>query len=876
MKPTLTSASSFTNPCGLTPPTLNPSSLTVAQNSPSVSITATGCSGGIIQYFNNFGTPAGVNTVAPGSAISIPTSQTGLMILSTACSANGCLSDVSSATITITASTSSAPPVVSNTIPNQTATVGTNFVYVIPANTFSDPNNDPLTLSVSTLPSGLFFNGSVITGPLSQTGSSTILVKATNTHSLSVSTSFNLNVLPGTPMLNQPPTVVGGGITSPQTATLDAAFSTPTAYAFTDPENGPLTYSSSSLPPGLSINPSTGIISGTPTLKGQFGVTVVATDNGGLNTNAGFLLNVILNPAINYPPYVVATGINTPQAVTKGTAVSIPTDYAFADPEGRPFSYISSPLPAGLTLNPTTGLISGTPTNYGTFGITVGATDDGGNTAYSGFYLTVNLNPGINEPPYVVGSGITTPQSTYLNDGYNFPTATAFADPEGRTLTYVSSPLAPGLTLNPTTGVISGTPVAPGQYGITVGATDDGGNTVYSGYFLNVVLDPAINYPPIIVGSGLSSPQTGTKGVALSIPTAYAFKDPEGRPLGYLSSPLPGGLSINPVTGEISGTPTSYGTFGITVGATDDGGNTVYSGFYLTINLNPAINEPPYVVGSGITTPQSGTIGISLTIPTAYAFSDPEGRTLTYISSPLPAGLTLNPANGVISGTPTNYGTFGITVGATDDGSNTAYSGFYLTIYLNPAINEPPYVVGSGITTPQSGTVGVSTTIPTAYAFSDPEGRTISYISSPLPPGLSLNTSTGEVSGTPTQPGYYGITIGAVDDGGNTVYSGFYYTVYATGGGRLAAGNELKSSLTVTVFGNPTANESVEVEVRGVSGQALSLKTIDGSGQKVSETAIEQAGETERIRVQLGRSAGMYFLQVNTSTENKLIKILKQ
>lgn len=778
VKPTLTSASSFTNPCGLTPPTLNPSSLTVAQNSPSVSITATGCSGGIIQYFNNFGTPAGVNTVAPGSAISIPTSLSGVMILSTACSANGCLSDVSSATITITASTSTAPPVVSNTIPNQTATVGTNYVYVIPANTFSDPNNDPLTLSVSTLPSGLFFNGSVITGPLSQTGTSTILVKATNTHSLSVSTSFNLNVLPGTPMLNQPPTVVAGGITSPQSATLEAAFSTPTAYAFNDPESGPLTYSSGGLPPGLSIDPNTGIISGTPTIKGQFGVTVVATDNGGLNTNTGFILNVILNPSINYPPIVVGAGINTPQAVTKGTPISIPTDYAFSDPEGRPLSYISSPLPAGLTLNPTTGLISGTATTYGTFGIAVGATDDGGNTAYSGFFLTINLNPGINEPPYVVGNGIATPQSTYLNDGYNFPTATAFGDPEGRALTYVSSPLAPGLTLNPTTGVISGTPVVPGQYGITVGATDDGGNTVYSGYFLNVVLNPAINYPPIVNGNGITTPQTVTIHDPVSIPTAYAFTDPEGRPMSFFSSPLPAGLSINPATGIISGTASTYGTFGITVGVTDDGGNKAYSGFFLTINLNPAINEPPYVIGNGITTPQSSVVGSTVNIPTAYAFGDPEGRTLTYTSSPMPAGLTFDPITGVISG-------------------------------------------------------------------------------------------------TPTQAGEFGITVGATDDGGNTVYSGFFYSIQPSGG-RLAAGNEFKPSLTVTVFGNPTANESVDVEVRGISGQAVSLKTIDGTGQKVSETAIEQAGEVERIRMQLGRSAGMYFLQINTATENKLVKILKQ
>ncbi|MVM38088.1 hypothetical protein GO730_11600 [Spirosoma sp. HMF3257] len=411
-KPALTAAESSTNPCGLTAPTLTPSSTSALQGAPAVSIVATGCTGGIIQYFNNLGNPAGVYTVAPGGTISVPTSVTGVMIISAACSKSGCLSDPAYATITIKTNAAAAPPTVANPIPNQSGTIGDNFVYTIPANTFSDPNNDPLTLSVSTLPAGLSFNGGVITGTLSQTGTSSIVVKATNpTTALFASTSFQLTVNPGTPGINQPPVVVGTGLVTPKSIVLNAPFSINTAYAFSDPEGGPLTFAAN-IPAnfGVSINPTTGVISGSPVSKGDYGITVTATDNNGLSVSSGFLLSVILDPSINYPVVVNGTGISTPQFGTKGVALSIPTAYGFTDPEGRALSFFSSPLPAGLTLNPSTGEITGTPSTYGFSGITVGATDDGGSTAYSGFFLTINLNPAINEPPVVVDGGISTPK----------------------------------------------------------------------------------------------------------------------------------------------------------------------------------------------------------------------------------------------------------------------------------------------------------------------------------------------------------------------------------------------------------------------------------------------------------------------------------
>ncbi|QDK78659.1 hypothetical protein EXU85_08550 [Spirosoma sp. KCTC 42546] len=190
--PIITSAGSFSNPCGLTPPTVSPASATVTVGSP-FSITATGCAGGIIQYFGS----NGVYTVAPGGTISVPTSATGTIVIPTACSKSGCLSDIAEAVITVAPAgdpNAAQRPFVSTPIGTQNATVGSNFTFIIPANTFTDPNNNPLTLTAAGLPDGLTFNGLVITGPPASPGISQVTITATNSLGLAINTTFTIIV----------------------------------------------------------------------------------------------------------------------------------------------------------------------------------------------------------------------------------------------------------------------------------------------------------------------------------------------------------------------------------------------------------------------------------------------------------------------------------------------------------------------------------------------------------------------------------------------------------------------------------------------------------------------------------------------------------
>ncbi|GAB4004056.1 DUF4331 domain-containing protein [Spirosoma migulaei] len=93
--------------------------------------------------------------------------------------------------------------------------------------------------------------------------------------------------------------------------------------------------------------------------------------------------------------------------------------------------------------------------------------------------------------------------------------------------------------------------------------------------------------------------------------------------------------------------------------------------------------------------------------------------------------------------------------------------------------------------------------------------------------------------------------------------------------GRIAA-TEKVSPLLVRVLGNPTANSDITVEVTGAEGQVLKLGVINSQGQSMGQQTINQAGSVERHTVRLGEQPGLYFLQVITPTERKIIKMVRQ
>jgi Putative Ig domain len=134
----------------------------------------------------------------------------------------------------------------------------------------------------------------------------------------------------------------------------------------------PYTYAitAGSLPPGLILNPTTGAITGTPTAGGTFTFTVTATDSAGPPHNTGTkAYTLTVNPPI------IAIGPCTLPDGTVGIPVGPLTLSAVGGTRPYTYSVSSGILPTGLTLNASTGAISGTPTAAETFWFTIKATD---------------------------------------------------------------------------------------------------------------------------------------------------------------------------------------------------------------------------------------------------------------------------------------------------------------------------------------------------------------------------------------------------------------------------------------------------------------------------------------------------------------------
>jgi hypothetical protein len=291
-------------------------------------------------------------------------------------------------------------------------------------------------------------------------------------------------------------------------------------------------------------------------------------------------------------------------------------------------SYSVTPaLPPGLTLNTTTGVITGTPTTLSTAAnYTVNALNG------SVVSTSVQLNIAVVSPPS--GLSYSTHSAVYpigVPITANTPSVTGTSP-----ITYSVTPTLPtGLNLDISTGVISGTPTAAqSATNYIVTAANTYGNTSVT-----------LNITVLMAPSSLSYSQN-TAQYVVGMPISSNMPTFTGSlPLTYSVSPaLPSGLSLNTSTGVISGTPmVPAAAANYTVTATNAAGSTTKA-VNITVILKPSglsysDSAGSYTVGTAIT-PNTPTVTGSS--PLSYS-----------VLPALPAGLTLNSSTGVISGTPT-------------------------------------------------------------------------------------------------------------------------------------------------------------------------------------------------------------------------------
>ncbi|MGH3132923.1 MAG: putative Ig domain-containing protein, partial [Gaiellaceae bacterium] len=218
------------------------------------------------------------------------------------------------------------------------------------------------------------------------------------------------------------------------------------------------------LPAGLSLDASTGAITGTPTAAGTSPFTALVTDNAAQSDTQA--LSITVDPAPVVPPTITTTSL------PDGT-VDVAYSETLQATGGTPpytWSLDSGALPAGLTLDASTGAVTGTPTAAGTSPFTVRVTDSATQSDTQPLSITVDPAP---LPPLAITTPSDLPDGTQ-RDFYSVTLAATGGDPP-YTWSHVSGNLPRGLTLSPS-GVISGTPTKRGNSTFTLRVTDSLGN----------------------------------------------------------------------------------------------------------------------------------------------------------------------------------------------------------------------------------------------------------------------------------------------------------------------------------------------------------------------------------------------------------------
>src|ERR1700734_2736160 len=178
-----------------------------------------------------------------------------------------------------------------------------------------------------------------------------------------------------------------GSIFSPGTQTTPVGGSVYLQTQGEDTCTGSLSYKATGLPSGLSINSTTGVISGTASKAGTYSVTVTGTDSTGPSGSAAYTWDVGTTSNT-----VTVTNPGS-QTGTVGTAASLQIS-ASDSASGQTLTYSATGLPAGLSINSSTGLISGTPTTAGSNSVAVTVKDTTGATGTADFTWTINSATG--------------------------------------------------------------------------------------------------------------------------------------------------------------------------------------------------------------------------------------------------------------------------------------------------------------------------------------------------------------------------------------------------------------------------------------------------------------------------------------------------
>ncbi|EPD42980.1 hypothetical protein HMPREF9701_01231 [Delftia acidovorans CCUG 274B] len=461
----------------------------------------------------------------------------------------------------------------------------------------------------------------------------------------------------------------------------------------------------------------------TPTAgySGPDSFTYTAANASGTSSPATVSITVTA-PTVAIAPTSLPNGfVNFPyNATVSASGGTAPYTYAIT----------AGSLVPGLALNTSTGLISGTPFASGTSNLTITATDANSATGSRIYNFVIAPQAPVAGPvsATVAANSSSNPITLNLSGGAAASVAVASAASHGTATASGTS-----ITYTPTAGY-------SGPDSFTYSATNATGTSSPATVSITVsaptiALTPT-SLPNGTTGSSYSTTLSASGGMA---PYTYAIT----------AGSLPVGLSLNVSTGVISGTPSSSGTTNLTITATDANSATGSRAYTFAINAQaPVAGAVSATVAANssanpITLNLSGGAAISVTVASAasHGTATASGTSVTYTPT-------------------TGYsGSDSFTYTATNTSGTSSPATVSITVSA-PTLAVAPASLNAGLQgTTYSATVSASGgTAPYSYTIS----------SGSLPAGMSLNTSTGTISGTPSSSGTSSFTVTATDANGAT------------------------------------------------------------------------------------------------------------